>query len=127
MPKRTKATTKEAEVKGDGLTIAERVLHDAGHIRSFDRQSEYGDAHKNYKRIAALWSLLTGAEIDAPKAALMMAALKLDRAWQNSAHRDSYVDLAAYSAIAREAAIMEYSDAVAKTISNRNPSVMDMG
>ena len=109
----------------DGLTIAERVLDDAAHLISFDRESEYGSAHKNYQRIAALWSLLTGVEIDAPKAALMMAALKLDRAWQNSEHRDSYVDLAGYAAIARESAVMEHTHAVAETISDGNTSVVD--
>ena len=110
----------------DGLTISQRVLDDASRLVGGDRQGEYGDAHKNYKRIAALWSLLTGAEIDAPKAALMMAALKLDRAWQNPEHRDSYVDLAGYSAIARESAVMEHTYGVAKTISDGNTSVVDI-
>lgn len=125
MPKKTK-DAKGEEVQGDGLTIAERVLTDAAHLISFDRESEYGSAHKNYQRIAALWSLLTGAEIDAPKAALMMAALKLDRAWQNPEHRDSYVDLAGYSAIARESAIMDHTYGMAETISNQNTSVVDI-
>ena len=110
----------------DGLTISQRVLEDANRLVGTDRQSEYGDAHKNYQRIAALWSLLTGVEINAPKAALMMALLKLDRAWQNPEHRDSYVDLAGYSAIARESAVMEHTYAVAKTISDGNTSVVDI-
>ena len=113
-------------MRNDGLTISQRVLDDASRLVGTDRQSEYGDAHKNYQRIAALWSLLTGAEIDAPKACLMMAALKLDRAWQNPEHRDSYVDLAGYSAIARESAVMEHTYGVAKTISDGNTSVVDI-
>ena len=113
-------------MRNDGLTISQRVLDDASNLVGGDRQGEYGDAHKNYKRIAALWSLLTGADIDAPKAALMMAALKLDRAWQNPEHRDSYVDLAGYAAIARESAVMEHTHAVAKTISDGNTSVVDI-
>ena len=110
----------------DGLTISQRVLKDANRLVGTDRQSEYGDAHKNYKRIAALWSLLIGVEIDAPKAALMMASLKLDRAWQNPEHRDSFVDLAGYAAIARESAVLEHTYAVAETISNQNTSVVDI-
>jgi len=110
----------------DGLTIAQRVLDDANRLVGTDRQTEYGDAYQNYVRISALWSFLTGAEIDASKAALMMAALKLDRAWQNPEHRDSYVDLAGYAAIARESAVMEHTYAVAQTISDENPSVVDI-
>ena len=113
-------------MQGDGLTITERVLDDASRLVGTDRQGVYGDAHKNYKRIASLWSLLTGADIDAPKAALMMAALKLDRAWQNPEHRDSYVDLAGYAAIARESAVMEHAYGMAKTISDENSSVVDI-
>ena len=71
----------------DGLTISQRVLDDASRLVGTDRQTEYGDAHKNYQRIAALWSLLTGAEIDAPKAVMTFACSTNTHAKSNVALR----------------------------------------
>lgn len=103
--------------KGVSMSIKERVLEEATSLIEGKRQQEYGTPFDNYSRVAALWSLLIGKTITAQQAALMMAALKMDRAFSNPEHRDSYVDLCGYTAIARECAVLEHTYAMAEKVS----------
>ena len=98
------------------MSIRANVLAEASRLVEGERDNQYGAPYDNYKRVATLWSALVGTEITPQQASLMMCALKLDRAWHNPSHRDSYVDLAGYAAIGRECAIMDHTYAVAKTV-----------
>ena len=70
-------------------------------IISGDRQEDYGDKLTNHKNIAALWSIFLRKDITAHDVAMCMALVKVARLMH--AHKtDSYIDLAAYAAIAGE-------------------------
>jgi hypothetical protein len=77
------------------------VLEEANRLICEDRAKQYGDAKDNFKRIAMMWSAYLGYEIDEADVAVMMTLLKCSRL----AHQrkdDSYVDGAAYMALASE-------------------------
>ena len=80
------------------------ILSTAARAVTVDRAATHGDAERNFATIAAIWSTLTGATITAPQVALMLAGLKIARAWGNPQHGDSWVDLAGYAACGGEIA-----------------------
>jgi hypothetical protein len=79
----------------------EEILQEAMRLTSVDRAAQYGDAKDNHERIAKIWSVLLGVEVTAAAVALCMAGLKLARL-AHSYSDDSFIDLAAYAAIAGE-------------------------
>lgn len=83
--------------------LMEDIFKEAEKLLSQDRQDIYGDASANFARIGLMWTAITGTLITAKNVALMMAALKIYRASVNSDHKDSFVDAAAYIAIAAQA------------------------
>ena len=79
----------------------EETLKEAIRLTMGDRNESYDDPLPNHLRIAKIWSVILGVEIDATQVALCMAGLKLARL----AHKyddDSFIDLCAYAAIANE-------------------------
>jgi hypothetical protein len=79
----------------------EETLNEAIRLTMGDRNTSYDEPKANHERIAKIWSVILGVELDATQVALCMAGVKLARL----AHKyddDSFVDLAAYAAIANE-------------------------
>lgn len=81
--------------RGNILDEAKRLIHT-------DRQKDYGHPRINHQRIATLWSVILKKEITPEQAALCMAMVKAARLVQTPDHLDSYIDGAAYFAIAGE-------------------------
>lgn len=79
-----------------------KILDEAKRLTATDRQDIYGDPYINHKRIADLWSVYLEKEISASQVALCLCLVKVARLIQTPDHIDSFVDLAAYSAIAGE-------------------------
>lgn len=79
------------------------ILAQATKLTMGDRNESHGEPYANHKRIADIWSAIIGIKITPYQAALMMAGQKLARAAYKPLE-DSFVDLAAYAAIAGEIA-----------------------
>lgn len=87
------------------------ILDDASRLTARDRNKVYGDPQINHQRIAAIMTVLLdkklapGVVVTASDAALLMVAVKLARLVETPTHLDSFVDGAAYLAIAGELAL----------------------
>lgn len=77
------------------------VLKQAEALITGDRQAAYGPPSVNFGRIAAGWAVILGQPVTTEQVALCMAWLKIARL-VNGPHEDSYVDGAAYMALAAE-------------------------
>ena len=79
------------------------ILEEAALLIGTDgaRERDYGTPQENFKRIADGWAVILQADVSAEQVALCMAWLKLARL-VNGPHPDSYVDAAAYMALAGE-------------------------
>ena len=84
-----------------------KILKDAEHLINNDREKDYGHPKINHGRIADLWSVVLERKIEPYEVALCMALVKVSRLVQTLDHEDSYVDAAAYIAIAGELATEE--------------------
>jgi len=82
-------------------TERHRILTEADALIHGDRQKTYGPPEENFARIAAGWQVILGAPVTPDQVALCMAWLKIARLSEGP-HRDSYVDGAAYVALAGE-------------------------
>ena len=83
------------------VVICKKILDDASKLVVGDRQKEYGDKLKNHQNIAKLWSAYLDTEITPHDVAICMGLVKIARL-KHAHKKDSYVDLAAYAAIAGE-------------------------
>lgn len=83
--------------RGEILKEAERLTHG-------DRNKNYGDPRVNHQRIADLWSTYLETEITPTQVAICQALVKIARLIESPQHDDSYIDGAAYFAIAGEIA-----------------------
>ena len=81
--------------------ISQNILDLAKELIGNDRQDDYGDKLTNHKNIAALWSIFLRKKITAHDVAMCMALVKVARL-MHAHKKDSYLDLAAYAAIAGE-------------------------
>ncbi|WRH62023.1 MAG: DUF6378 domain-containing protein [Fuscovulum sp.] len=79
------------------------ILAKADELIHGDRQAHYGTPQENFARIAAGWSVILGKPVTPEQVALCMSWLKIARL-VNGPHDDSYVDGAAYLALAGELA-----------------------
>ena len=86
------------------MNTRSEILREAEALINGDRQKDYGTPQENFKRIAAGWSEILGVDVDAEQVALCMAWLKIARL-AHGPHRDSYIDGAAYLALAGELAL----------------------
>ena len=82
-------TTKNFLIKAESLVAGQRHM-------------DYGDKTDNHKNIAKLWSAYKDVEITAHDVAIMMCLLKVARTKLGDVSVDTYVDMAAYGAIAGE-------------------------
>ena len=77
------------------------ILETAAALINGDRERDYGTPAENFGRIADGWSVILDKDVSAEQVALCMAWLKIARL-VNGPHEDSYVDAAAYMALAGE-------------------------
>ena len=84
------------------MLITKEILTKANSLISKDREKDYGDKVKNHENIAKLWSAYKGIEITAHDVAVMMVLLKIARTKLGAVSKDTYIDMAAYGAIAGE-------------------------
>ena len=77
-------------------------LRDAMMLVEGDRELEYGDKVINHGNIAKLWSAYLDHPLTGHEVAVMMCLLKIARTKIGKRTRDTYVDGAAYMAIAGE-------------------------
>ena len=66
------------------------------------RAEDYGDAATNFKRIAAMWSMILGMRISSRQVGLCMMALKLSRLIHEPKHTDSLIDISGSAALPAE-------------------------
>ena len=79
--------------------MAETILEEAQRLIRGDREQEYGDVSVSFERIAKMWSAYLGTDVNETDVASMMIMLKTSRT-RNGYHRDSFVDIAGYAALA---------------------------
>ena len=82
-------TTKNFLVKAEGLVAG-------------PRHADYGDKVENHTNIAKLWSAYLDGTITPHDVAIMMCLLKVARTKLGDISEDTYIDMAAYGAIAGE-------------------------
>lgn len=82
--------------------VRTKTLIDASELINGDREDEYGPPHQNFARIAKMWSAYLNFEVDAQDVAICMALLKIARVASGTPKHDTYVDAAAYMALANE-------------------------
>lgn len=80
------------------------ILNEANRLTHGDRDKNYGTPYTNHKRIADIWSVILGIEVTPAQVALCMAGVKIARLVETPNHIDSFIDGAAYLAIAGEIA-----------------------
>jgi len=78
------------------------ILDAATALTYGDRNDQHGHPYVNHDNIARIWSVILGYKIEPFQVALCMAGLKLARLSGNPDNMDSYIDGAAYLAIAGE-------------------------
>jgi hypothetical protein len=78
------------------------ILGQAHELTHGDRNKNYGSPLTNHERIASLWSTYLETQIRPDQVAICMALVKVARLIQTPDHLDSYIDGAAYMAIAGE-------------------------
>ena len=78
------------------------ILDEAKRLTHGDRNKNYGKPLTNHQRIAGLWSIYLEQEITPAQAAMCLALVKVARLIETPDHCDSFVDGAAYFAIAGE-------------------------
>ena len=86
-------------------SVKREILERAIMLIMGDREEAYGEAHKNFSDIAALWSVVLGVDVQPWQVAACMSQLKLARAIKTSTHADSWVDMAGYVGLAAELAL----------------------
>ena len=77
-------------------------LEKASELAAGDRENDYGDKVHNHTNIARLWSTYLDVKIEAHDVAILMTLLKVARTKLGAVSEDTYIDMAAYSAIAGE-------------------------
>lgn len=82
------------------------ILAKAEELINGDREQHYGKPQDNFTRIAAGWSVILAKPVTPEQVALCMAWLKIARL-ANGPHDDSYIDGAAYMALAGELSAMQ--------------------
>ena len=84
------------------MKLTKEFLSEASRLVGVDREKDYGDKVDNHNNIARLWSAYLDVKVEAHDVAIMMALLKMARTKLGAVSKDTYIDMAAYSAIAGE-------------------------
>ena len=77
-----------------------RFLKEVEQTLEGDRQVDYGDASKNFARIARMWEVIFGHQVTLEQVHLAMIAVKMSRLVNSPEHQDSWIDIAGYAALA---------------------------
>lgn len=80
------------------------ILDEAKRLTHGERDKNYGKPLINHTRIASLWSIFLEQEITPAQVAICMGLVKVARLIESPDHLDSFLDAAAYFAIAGEIA-----------------------
>ena len=80
----------------------DEILDKAADLITASRDEMYGDPRTYHQRIADLWSVILGVEVDADEVILCMIAVKMSRLIKTPEHEDSWVDIAGYAALGGE-------------------------
>lgn len=78
------------------------ILEQAQELTLGDRNDQHGSPYENHVNIAQIWSVILKQNVTPHQVALCMAGLKIARLAGNPFNEDSYIDGAAYLAIAGE-------------------------
>lgn len=74
------------------------ALREAARLISSERNNQYGPPKENFNRIARLWSVVLGTEINEEDVAMCMVALKMARYAAKSGYQpDTWIDIAGYA------------------------------
>lgn len=76
------------------------VLTEAADIVHGDREKTHGEPAKNLAAIASMWSPIFGTTVTPQQVCLAMIAMKVARAINNPNHRDHWIDIVGYVALA---------------------------
>lgn len=76
------------------------LLTQARDIVYGDREQTHGEPGRNLKAIAAMWSPIFDCAVTEQQVLLAMIALKVARAINTPRHRDHWIDIAGYVALA---------------------------
>ena len=87
-----------------------QFLNRASVLVGGQRHTDYGDKTDNHKNIAKLWSAYLDVKIEAHDVAIMMALLNVARTKLGVVSEDTYIDMAAYGAIAGEIKFKEKNE-----------------
>lgn len=85
-----------------GPKVTRSILNEADQTIHGQRAQDYGEARASFERVAAIWTAILGVPITGQQVALCMVGLKVSRATTTPDHRDSYVDIAGYGALAAQ-------------------------
>jgi hypothetical protein len=80
------------------------ILNTAREYVTKDREATHGAPEQSFGMIAAVWSVRLGVTVTPAQVCLLMADLKICRAWSNPTVTDNWVDLAGYAACGGEMA-----------------------
>lgn len=87
----------------------ETAFHALDHCKDvLLERSKYGEVDENFKQISDMGSMITGHKMTETQVCAFMIAVKLSRLsakdglGKNCTHKDSFVDIIGYSAIALE-------------------------
>jgi hypothetical protein len=97
------------------------ALEEAINLTTGQRNVDYGDPVENHAHIARIFNAITGKDLSARDIAIVHQATKLARRQNTPAHRDSYVDGAAYTGIEYECALAEREDQLFVAAGAKNP------
>ena len=84
----------------------DKILEQALHCVSGDREQDYGSPEQNFRTIALMWSVyiqrLGRGYLEDRDVAAMLALLKIARLASGHAKADNWIDLAGYAACGGE-------------------------
>ena len=78
-------------------------IEKSARLISGQRADDYGDATKNFTRVAKIWSSILDVDVTPEQVASCMIGLKLARLSNQKGHEDSWVDIIGYAALGGEA------------------------
>lgn len=82
--------------------LRDEILDEAKELINGPRSRDYGDAWENHSRVAAMWSVILGKDVDPKQVYLCLLALKMCRLIQTPDHKDSAIDICGYGALLGE-------------------------
>ena len=82
---------------------ADAILDEAKATINGPRQDDYGSAAESFQALSEMWTTFLGVKVTPDQTCVMLALLKAVRL-RHGPHKDSYLDAAAYMALAYEVA-----------------------